>query len=222
MSGLSDLLQRLNTEGWSSRRIERETEKHGRKISYASVSRYLNGTHPQNPDAATLQALADVFGVHVNELRDALGRPGVGEPFDLGEDGARLTGPQREAIRTTVRLFVEQNDALADHAQQDGATTTAPSSDVDWALASELGLSQAQVEEALMMGNTLQEYARFVAHQHSIAQDDDAIGSPDPHARLRPSDFDRAADDSGPSLLEADDARAAARGEESQDPEDWR
>lgn len=36
------------------------------------------------------------------------------------------------------------------------------------------------------------------------------------------ADFDRAADDSGPSLLEADDARAAARGEESQDPEDWK
>ena len=123
MSGLSDLLQHLNTEGWSSRRIERETEKHGRKISYATVSRYLNGTHPRNPDAGTLQALADAFGVHVNELRNALGRPGVGEPFDLGEDGARLTGPQREAIRTTVRLFVEQNDALADRSQPDGATT---------------------------------------------------------------------------------------------------
>lgn len=123
MSGLSDLLQHLNTEGWSSRRIERETEKHGRKISYATVSRYLNGTHPKNPDAGTLQALADAFGVHVNELRNALGRPGVGEPFDLGEDGARLTGPQREAIRTTVRLFVEQNDALADRSQPDGATS---------------------------------------------------------------------------------------------------
>jgi transcriptional regulator with XRE-family HTH domain len=35
--------------------------------------------------------------------------------------------------------------------------------------------------------------------------------------RLTRADFDRAADDSGPSLLEADDARAAARGEESQD-----
>lgn len=42
------------------------------------------------------------------------------------------------------------------------------------------------------------------------------------HGERRPpltrDDFDRAADDSGPSLLEADDARAAVRGEESQDP----
>lgn len=124
MSGLSDLLQRLNTEGWSSRRIERETEKHGRRISYATVSRYLNGTHPQNPDSETLQAFADVFSVDVNELRTALGKPGVGEAFDLGPEASRLTGPQREAIRTTVRLFVEQNDALARDAVEDGPTTS--------------------------------------------------------------------------------------------------
>ena len=40
--------------------------------------------------------------------------------------------------------------------------------------------------------------------------------------RPRKADYGRAADDSGPSLLEADDARAAVRGEESQDPEGWR
>ncbi|HJF51249.1 MAG TPA: helix-turn-helix domain-containing protein [Brachybacterium paraconglomeratum] len=36
--------------------------------------------------------------------------------------------------------------------------------------------------------------------------------------RPRQEDYGRAADASGPSLLEVDDARAAARGEESQDP----
>lgn len=44
------------------------------------------------------------------------------------------------------------------------------------------------------------------------------IAFPEP----RREDYERAADDSGPSLLEVDDARAAVRGEESQDPEDWR
>lgn len=122
MSGLSDLLQHLNTEGWSSRRIERETEKHGHKVSYATASRYLNGTHPRSPDAQTLQALAAAFGVHVNELREALGRPGVGEPFDLGPESARLTGDQREAVRHVVRVMLEQNDAVPDHPVRDGAT----------------------------------------------------------------------------------------------------
>lgn len=123
MSGLSDLLQHLNNEGWSSRRIERETEKHGRRISYATVSRYLNGTHPQNPDSETLQAFADAFGVNVNELRATLGKPGVGEAFDLGPEASRLTGPQREAVRHVVRVMLEQNDALAGDAVENGATS---------------------------------------------------------------------------------------------------
>lgn len=81
------------------------------------------GDHPDRPGADTLQALADVFRVDVDQLRAAAGLPGAGQPFDLGADAARLTGPQREAIRTTVRLFVEQNDALADRTVRDGATT---------------------------------------------------------------------------------------------------
>ncbi|WP_010549635.1 helix-turn-helix transcriptional regulator [Brachybacterium paraconglomeratum] len=46
----------------------------------------------------------------------------------------------------------------------------------------------------------------------------DGVTPPAPKRRPRQEDYDRAADASGPSLLEADDARAAARGEESQDP----
>lgn len=49
----------------------------------------------------------------------------------------------------------------------------------------------------------------------------DGITTPARKRRPRQEDYGRAADASGPSLLDADDARAAARGEESQDPEDW-
>ncbi|MGP9682020.1 hypothetical protein [Brachybacterium sp. AOP3-A1-3] len=123
MSGLSDLLQHLNTEGWSSRRIEREAASHGHQLSNATAAKYIRGDHPDRPGADTLQALADVFSVNVDRLREAAGLPGIGQPFELGADAARLTGPQREAIRTTVRLFVEQNDKLADRAVADGSTT---------------------------------------------------------------------------------------------------
>lgn len=123
MSGLSDLLQHLNTEGWSSRRIEREAAKHGHQLSNATAAKYIRGDHPDRPGADTLQAFADVFSTDVDRLRAAAGLPGLGQPFDLGPESSRLTGPQREAIRTTVRLFVEQNDALASHALPDGATT---------------------------------------------------------------------------------------------------
>lgn len=46
----------------------------------------------------------------------------------------------------------------------------------------------------------------------------DGITPPAGKRRPRQEDYDRAADASGPSLLEQDDALAAARGEESQDP----
>lgn len=122
MSGLSDLLQRLNTEGWSSRRIEREAARHGHQLSNATAAKYIRGDHPSKPGADTLQALADVFSADVGQLREAAGLPGMGEPFDLGPDASRLTGSQREVLRTTARLFIEQNDALADRAVGDGAT----------------------------------------------------------------------------------------------------
>lgn len=123
MSGLSDLLQHLNTEGWSSRRIEREAASHGHQLSNATAAKYIRGDHPDRPGAETLQAFADVFSVSVERLRVAAGLPGLGQPFELGADAARLTGPQREAIRTTVRLFIEANDAVADRPVRDGATT---------------------------------------------------------------------------------------------------
>lgn len=122
MTGLSDELNRLNTEGWSNRDIERIAKRHGHNLHNSTVSNYLAGRHA-TPTDRVLAAFAAVFGVDVNSLRTAAGMPGVDSPFDLGADGARLTGPQREAVRTVVRLYVEQNDALADRPVADGATT---------------------------------------------------------------------------------------------------
>lgn len=121
MSGLSDYLNSLNREGWSTRRISEEAEKRGHKLSNATASRYLSGKHGA-PGQDVIEAFAAVFHVQPARVREAAGLPGLGQPFDLGADAARLTGPQREAIRTTVRLFVEQNDALADQPVPDGAT----------------------------------------------------------------------------------------------------
>lgn len=121
MTGLSDELNRLNTEGWSTREIERVAERHGHKLHYSTVSNYMAGRHAA-PTARVLEAFAAVFGVDVNRLRRAADMPGVEEPFDLGPDASRLTGPQRELLRTAARLFVEQNDALADRPVRDGAT----------------------------------------------------------------------------------------------------
>lgn len=122
MSGLSDYLNSLNRDGWSTRRISEEAEKRGHKLSNASASRYLSGKHGA-PGQDVIEAFAAVFHVPPAAVREAAGLPGLGQPFELGADAARLTGPQREAIRTTVRLFVEANDAVADRPVSNGATT---------------------------------------------------------------------------------------------------
>lgn len=123
MSGLSDYLNSLNRDGWSTRRISEEAGKHGHKLSNATASRYLSGKHG-DPSQEVIEAFAAVFSVDPTRLRAMAGLPGLGLPFDLGPDASRLTGPQREAVRTVVRLYVEQNDALADRPVRDGATTT--------------------------------------------------------------------------------------------------
>lgn len=124
MSGLSDYLNSLNRDGWSLRRIAKEAENHGHSINYTTVRHYINGTHG-TPSGEALAALAAAFRVDVNQLRAAADRPSVGEPFELGPETARLTGPQREAIRHVVRVMLNQNDGVvADPTVDDGATTT--------------------------------------------------------------------------------------------------
>ena len=120
VSGLSDYLNSLNTDGWSLRRIAQEAERHGHQINHTTVRKYINGTHG-TPSAEALAALAAAFRVGVNDMRAAADRPSVGEPLDLGPESGRLTGPQREAVRHVVRVMLEQNDALADRPVRDGA-----------------------------------------------------------------------------------------------------
>ena len=122
MTGLSDELNRLNTEGWSTREIERVAERHGHKLHYSTVSNYMAGRHAA-PTGRVLEAFAAVFGVSVNSLRASADMPSIGEPFDLGPESARLTGPQREAVRHVVRVMLDQDDQLADRAVPNGATT---------------------------------------------------------------------------------------------------
>ena len=122
MSGLSDYLNSLNRDGWSTRRISEEAEKRGHKLSNATASRYLSGKHG-TPGQDVIEAFAAVFHVSADRVREAAELPGLGQPFELGPEFSRLSGPQREAIRTVARLFLEQNDAVADPPVPDGATT---------------------------------------------------------------------------------------------------
>ncbi len=108
MSQLSNLLNRLNTRGLSSRRIVEEAAKHGYTVSHASVSRYLNGTHPAKPSNDVIEALAAAFRIDADLLRAAAGIPQHLGPFELPADAAALNREERAAILQLVRVMVNQ------------------------------------------------------------------------------------------------------------------
>ncbi|EPH17584.1 hypothetical protein HMPREF1484_00269 [Dermabacter sp. HFH0086] len=108
MSELSNYLSSLNKDGWSLRRIAAEAKKHGHAIDHTTVRKYINGEHGV-PSAKVLAALADAFSVDVNTLRELSNLGPTGEPFELGPEAAALTGPQRDAIRHLVRVFLDTN-----------------------------------------------------------------------------------------------------------------
>lgn len=108
MSQLSNLLNRLNTREMSSRRIAEEAAKHGHTISHASVSRYMNGTHPAKPSNDVLEGLAAAFRIDAGLLRATAGVPQHLGPFELPADAAALNREERAAILQLVRVMVDQ------------------------------------------------------------------------------------------------------------------
>lgn len=104
---LAALLQDANTEGWSSRRIAQEAEKHGITVSYTAVSKYLRNPPPK-PSETVLAAFSAVLKIPMVQLREAAALPpGEPEPFILPEHANRLTRPQREAVLHLIRVLLD-------------------------------------------------------------------------------------------------------------------
>lgn len=118
MSELSDYLNAHRPDGMSLRHIQKEAERRGHKLNFSTAGRYLAGDH-RKPSEEVLQAFAAVFSVDVNALRELSNLGPTGEPFELGPEAAALTGPQRDAIRHLVRVFLDTN-------QHHHATTETP------------------------------------------------------------------------------------------------
>lgn len=114
MTALSDLLNSLNREKWSSREIENRADKAGQKVSYAAVSRYLAGNHPARPSAQVLAAFAAVFGTDVNRLREAAGQGPVSDRFELPAEADMLDPDERRAVVNLVRVMARRK-AHHDH-----------------------------------------------------------------------------------------------------------
>lgn len=115
MTQLSDLLNELNRNEWSTRKIEDEAAKLGHSLNFTTASRYLAGDHPAKPTAKVLAAFAAVFNVNVNVLREAAGQGPVSDRFELPPEADMLDPDERRAVVNLVRVMARKKGQDNDH-----------------------------------------------------------------------------------------------------------
>ena len=81
----------------------------GYQLSNYSATVYTNGKHPAKASAATLEALAYVLRVPLDEVRELAGMPPVHGKFDPAPEADTLTAPQRAAVNEVIRQLAEAN-----------------------------------------------------------------------------------------------------------------
>lgn len=107
VSKLSELLNERNREGWSAREIGRRAESKGKVLSQANAVLLLSGKHAKRPKLETLEAVAAVLPVTVEEMREALGfRPDPGQPWVPPDEARLLTDDQRAALSQLIKTIV--------------------------------------------------------------------------------------------------------------------
>lgn len=205
-------LQALVADWKGDRSYEQLAALSDGRLSRARIQQIATREMKAFPDAATLAGLAQALDVPVQEVVLATARSlglevrgGASGDALLVPGGKKLSTPAQDALLTMARELSkagatdgERDAARVDgDAQRDGVTPAA-------------GERRAPVNVRGAVGPFSQGWV-----PPGLTESGEAGYS---ERRPRQSDYDRAADDSGPSLLEADDARAARRGEESQDP----
>jgi hypothetical protein len=126
VSHLSDLLNAVLPDGWSARRVSREAEAKGFRLSAASSTAYFGGRHGR-PDEETLQALAAVLPVSIVKLRQAATlSPGITTPYKPPAVADRLTDRERSAVDEMIRLLADRKEGVG-NAEYPAPTKDAPS-----------------------------------------------------------------------------------------------
>jgi hypothetical protein len=104
MSALSDYLNAHIPVGKNKTDVVQELEG---SIDRTTAYRYFAGTHSRTPPEYVLQALADVLGCSIKEVRQAAGAaPGEDEPWVPTPESNRLSYPQRDALDALIRTMV--------------------------------------------------------------------------------------------------------------------
>ncbi|MDN5639495.1 MAG: helix-turn-helix domain-containing protein [Actinomycetia bacterium] len=124
MSQLSDALHSANREDLSYREIQRRAERHGERVSTATISSYMTGSHSSTPSPKVLRAFAAAFGVSVETLTSDAGLPAVGSRFELPAEADILDGQERRVVVDLIRTMASMKRAAAPQ-QRPAPKTTA-------------------------------------------------------------------------------------------------
>lgn len=112
---LSRALNQANRAELSQHEIHRRMEASGYRISNATVSKYMNGTHGE-PRYETLAAFSEVLGVSLDDLRLVAGQQPIGaaKPFSITPEAALLNESQRAVVESMIAVMLEQNKRVAE------------------------------------------------------------------------------------------------------------
>jgi transcriptional regulator with XRE-family HTH domain len=113
MSELSDLINdALARKGWAGYSLRELASRSNGDLSKDAIHKYRRGQHGK-PDEETLQALADLTGESLANLRQAAHIPAGGlGPYEPPVEAVRLSRRQRLAIDELIRSMVGVEDPV--------------------------------------------------------------------------------------------------------------
>ncbi|MEU2418927.1 hypothetical protein ABZ546_14220 [Brachybacterium paraconglomeratum] len=231
--------------GKGGRGLKRLAEAKGLTLSYTTVDRILQGKYESTPQRQTIEALAVLAEIPIEEAYEAAGvpLPGASLAEQLPDGSDNLSTHQRRVVLDVIRGFVRDNARMADLEHELHQRPLHPNEMLR--RLNELSIPDMDTEAlhelldqlALLIPDDADEgiFVRAEARAREVLErreaggravedlpQPDGITPPAGERRPRQEDYTLAGDDSGPSLLEVSDAEARERGEESQDPEDWK
>lgn len=105
-----------NHPGISSRDLEMLAKQRGHKIVHSTLTKMQRGAYFSRPSKETLEALAFLADLPLDDVYEAAGRPMPERSLaeDLPPEADLLDGAQRRAVIEIVRQLALQNRRLAD------------------------------------------------------------------------------------------------------------
>lgn len=106
----------LRKQGVSGRQLQEKARKDGWTISYTTVNHLAAGSYNSRPSRSTLEALAGLSGIPLEDVYAAAEMPMPLKPLseDLPPEADLLDGAQRRVVIDAIRQFAQQNRRLAD------------------------------------------------------------------------------------------------------------